>query len=529
VLGFSNPDGTPAEVQNLTGFAASDGFVSGTDLYVAAFAPTNSVRHGRLAASSVARRPLSPGQGFDKTNPEELGPAVVVAKRWRLSRNQSWLAENNPMGEDFLLALELGTVARGGYQDGRVVDLRGAAGQTLYLVGDVHAKPSRIEAILEHADLHGRLDRDAVLVFLGDLFHREEDERAGEMESSLQTLQTIMELKIRFPRSVYTLLGNHELTRTRSTKRGYFQGDLFRQALREQGLYSLYERFLQASPLVVLHPRVVGVHAGPATSIGSLEELKALEVRDVEPMSLAPAVRELLFTRHVDWSPNPDKSYNDYDVKDFLARCGLPKARLITGHTPLGRETGWEWDIGRHLTVIFAAGREVGYLRVDAESEEMVRVGRSQPQDDDRLVWDRAPSQVPSAQLELERGRRRWLLRDLLQPVNLLPDVVYRFEYPGQALRLSGASGIDLRLAHYRHLSASSQAYYDLGHYLVGQEYRQEVLKLKRHLAVLIGGSSLIEGVRFSWGEREVAILYQHDDGVFDLRPLVEGLSLAPL
>jgi hypothetical protein len=44
VLGFSNPNGTPMEVQNLTGFAASDCFVGGTDLYVAAFAPANSVR-----------------------------------------------------------------------------------------------------------------------------------------------------------------------------------------------------------------------------------------------------------------------------------------------------------------------------------------------------------------------------------------------------------------------------------------------------------------------------------------------------
>lgn len=167
------------------------------------------------------------------------------------------------MWREFLEALRLGTVAHGGYQDGRAVDLRAAAEKTLYLVGDVHAKPHRITEILCHARLEPALESEhAVLVFLGDLFHREDDARAGEMESSLETFEAIARLKTRFPRSVYTLLGNHELTRTESTKRGYFQGELFRRALEQRGLAETYDRFLQASPLLVIHPRLVGVHAG---------------------------------------------------------------------------------------------------------------------------------------------------------------------------------------------------------------------------------------------------------------------------
>lgn len=50
------------------------------------------------------------------------------------------------------------------------------------------------------------------------------------------------------------------------------------------------------------------------------------------------------------------------------------------------------------------------------------------------------------------------------------------------------------------------------------------MLRLKRDLAVLIGGSSLVEGVRVSWGEEELAVLRMPEDGTFDLRPLTAGL-----
>lgn len=223
--------------------------------------------------------------------------------------------------------MQLGTVAHGGYQDGRAVDLRSASHKPFYLVGDIHAKPARIGQVLEHAQLEPLLENDeAVLVFLGDLFHREDDSRAGEMESSLETLEILARLKTRFPRSVYSLLGNHEMTRTESTKRGYFQGELFRRALRERGLDGIYNSWLEASPLFVTHPRLVGVHAGPAVSAQSLEQLKQVPVRDVDPWEQVPEVRELLFTRHVDWSPIRVRA-----TPTIKSRTSWPSAGFPTG------------------------------------------------------------------------------------------------------------------------------------------------------------------------------------------------------
>ena len=418
---------------------------------------------------------------------------------------------------DFLSALEAGTVAHGGYQDGRVVDLRGAAHKPLYLIGDIHAKQSRLKWIFEHADLEPQLQRDeAVVVFLGDLFHREERERAGEMDSSLATLRQLMELKIRYPRGLYVLLGNHEFTRTDRCKHGYFQGVLFRLALEREGLGDLYDRFIEASPLVVIHPRCVGVHASPALSVTSLDELKCVPVVDKPAPLLHRALVELTCYRHVKWSPYGEKAYNDYDVDDFLQLCGVPEGPLLTGHTPLDRLTGWEWPMGPRNRVIFAAGRELGYVKATAEGHQLVRVGRSRLEDDDTVVWDRAAG----------HGLRRLKPEELSAGVTLQPDGVYAFDYPGAAVEIQLEDSIGLSLRHYRHLSAASQDYYALGYYLVGREMRQEVLKLKREHSILVGGRELCQGVRFAWPNDECLIVRQWDEGQFELMALIEGIRL---
>lgn len=436
---------------------------------------------------------------------------------------------------DFLQAMQLGRVENGGRQKGALVDLREAP-QPLYLVGDVHAKASRIEVLLQSADLHRPLSRgEAYLVFLGDLFHREEDHRAGEMESSLETFEKWIELKTRYPQHTYVLLGNHEFTRTGRCKRGYFQGALFRDALESRGIAQTYERFLELSPLAVAHSGCAGVHAGPCTSATTLEELESLQALDVEASQLARGVVEMTCHRHVSWCPFGEKAYNDYDCDDFLKLCGVHQGPLICGHTPLDRETGWEWPLGPRNHIIFAAGRELGYFRIDLDGYRFVRVGRSLPQDDDQILLDRTPRDlraqlVDGQELVQEGGMDSVRLRGP-GPFALLPDVLYRFDYDSSPLSIQAEEEV-VRICHYRHLSPSSQAYYGFGYYLVGQELRQEVLHLKRHQAVLVGGKALVrDQVRFSNNllQQETLVLWQWEDGQFGLRALVEGLHWGEL
>lgn len=431
---------------------------------------------------------------------------------------------NTPdLDDPFVDAIQRGLLTNGGYQDGRLVDLREAPDVELILVGDIHALYQRISLILESTGLEQRLaEGSAVLVFLGDLHHSEDRELAGEMDSSVETFRAFMKLKLAYPKHVYALLGNHEFTRTRSTKRGYYQGDLFREALEEQGLYETYLQFLKTAPLVVLHQLCVGVHAGPARSIGTLDELRELKFEDVATEELPVAVRELCFSRHVDWSPNPEKHYYDHHVADFLKLCGVPEARLVTGHTPLHRAADWRWEIGKHLTVIFAAGRELGYYRAINNEEQFVRLGRFT---DGRFREDRSED-VETLTWAFEKGCRFVQITDQEFELSLLPDVEYRLHYPQSPLQLEFDGNALVKICHYRHLTAWAQSYYSMGFYLVGDEYRQQVLQMKTDLATLIGGEELSEGVRFSWGSEELAIVRRIEDDLFSLRPLVEGLRL---
>jgi calcineurin-like phosphoesterase family protein len=418
-----------------------------------------------------------------------------------------------------------GQVGEGGFQDGRVVDVRTAPERPLYLVGDVHARHQVIPLILEHAELEPLLATErAFLVFLGDLHHREDYEGAGEMESSVETFRLFMRLKTQYPRSVYALLGNHEFTRSGSTKRGYFQGDLFREALVAVGLADTYQRFLELSPLVVIHATCVGVHAGPSIDVESLEALKQVQIRDVPLSEMERAVRRICFSRHRDWSPNPEKHYDDHDVRDFLDLCQVPDSRLITGHTPLDRETDWMWDIGKHLTVIFAAGRDVGYFRATQSEQRFLRVGRYTGEEFQVIK----PYEEPGAGLVpvLERGRSMVRIDEAAFGRTLAQDVEYLWDYPGRAVELSREGEKILTIAHFRHLQAFLQSYYAMGYYLVADALRQEVLKLRIELATLLGGDGLREGVRFSWGDEEFGIIRWLGEDSFVFRPLVQGLSL---
>ncbi|MFN8609056.1 MAG: metallophosphoesterase [Vulcanimicrobiota bacterium] len=422
----------------------------------------------------------------------------------------------------FLDAMQQGRVAQGGFQDGAVVDLRGPnAPISLYLVGDIHARTGRIQQIFAHAGLHQQLAlKQAVVVFLGDLFHREEYERAGEMESSLDTFRVMMSLKVAYPKHFYVLLGNHEFTRTLRCKHGFFQGILFGNALEKAGLRPTYEHFMRESPLVVAHPQAVGVHAAPSRSLLDFEELKALSVADQDQNSLHRGVIELTCDRHILWSPQAQKAYTDHDVDKFLSLCGVPNAHLFVGHTPLSRETGWEWSMGPRNTVIFAAGRELGYARVRPEGIRLIRVGRSPSEAEDEILISQAGGDW--------HGMHQFQLWDG-QPEELVADRLYRFDYNGRPLRISGARDEPLDIRSYQHLPASAQSYYGRGHFLVGQEQRSEVLGLRRHQRILLGGVGLCQGVRFFWPEHELAVLGQLDEGEFELRPLVSGLRLERL
>lgn len=394
-----------------------------------------------------------------------------------------------------------------GRQRGRLVDLRGVT-EPVYLVGDVHAKSGRILDLLRLLQLEPALAaREAYLVFLGDLFHREERERIEEMDSSLVTLETVLELKQRYPTQVYWLLGNHEFTRTERCKYGCFQGVKFREALEARGLGEFYDTFVAEGALTLLHDRCAAVHAGPAVAVQTLEELVDVPVTDVDTPELHPAVVQLTCSRHLLWSAREKLTYSDADVDRFLQLCGCPDGLLITGHTPLNRECDWHWRLGARTHVIFAAGRELGCAVACPAGVDFRRLGRSHWSDDDKLEPCASSDEVE--------------IRDSQE---LQPHVTYRFQSPSGICLRPGLEEDGVMFCWQRQLPPALLEFYGQGYYLVGNPLRSEVHKLPRNDSFVLGPSG--PPFRAQWLSQEVAVVSQADLGELTLRPLVPGLRL---
>lgn len=457
------------------------------------------------------------------------------------------IEETTQRMHSLLEAIQQGSVANGGFQDGRIVDLRRWNGEVV-LVGDLHAKGSRLTAILEHAQLLPKLAaKESVLVLLGDLIHRECAERAGEMDSSLEILFQIAKLKCDYPTQVYILLGNHEFTQTLRSKQGVPQGAVFRAIMQKRypDMYPAYQEFLAQGALLAVHTHFAASHAAPPLDVPNLEALRQLPVADIQIEEFHPWVHQLTHYRHIDHDLTGRRAYRDCDVATFLELCGVVSGPMVHGHSPVDRETGWEWEFGPRNRIIFAAGREVGYAKADPQGLRWVRAGRSLLEDDDRLIWDRTP---PLEQLQnqatvhdclhWDEGRSKFEVdhrKDVQGGIALLPDVGYRLRGMDKILRIHiGLDGeeIELNLKQYRQLPGwlRSANQPGSGWFLVGNESKRELLGLKRDNTILVGDERSEQRITLgipALSNQEVLLITQRDSGEFLLRPLCHGVRLS--
>ncbi|HQJ16258.1 MAG TPA: metallophosphoesterase, partial [Candidatus Omnitrophota bacterium] len=241
-------------------------------------------------------------------------------------------------------------IRRGKYQHGMIVEVPPEV--EVILVGDLHAKLDNLKKILNTDDNYQKISRgQAVLVLLGDMVHGEED--LFEMDSSILTMQFIMELKIRNPDSVYMLMGNHDYLSDMVAKSGVRQGAVYKEALikkyGEDYVRQYQSMFLSPSPLMVSGGGFLGVHAGPIMST-TVEELRA--TRDTHELSdMAQEATQGM------WGSTYDRSY----VQEYLAHHGQPDGILLIGHMPVDADD-WHWpQWDGDLHIIYGAHKRVGY------------------------------------------------------------------------------------------------------------------------------------------------------------------------
>jgi hypothetical protein len=200
----------------------------------------------------------------------------------------------------------------------------------------------------------------ACLVIIGDAVHPEGDTKLDEMESSMLIMDLILALKLRFPRQVFYLRGNHDSFSEEIAKNGVPQGLIWGKTLKKQrGKAYLREmkRFYELLPFVAFSRHFASCHAAPPVSDTSLQ--KMINIRNHRKLCTELANNRMK-------SASRPGGYGKRDVKRFRQCLGLAKETpVIVGHTPQNSEdTLWEHvgDIKEHYIVYSSDTRWVGLM-----------------------------------------------------------------------------------------------------------------------------------------------------------------------
>jgi hypothetical protein len=238
---------------------------------------------------------------------------------------------------------------------------------TPIIVGDLHAQVDNLLKILsENAFMEGLKRGEAALIFLGDAVHPELPGQYDYMDSSVLIMDLILRLKLRFPRQVFFVIGNHDSFSADVMKAGVAQSLLWEQrlvAMRGAAYRNEMATFYQLSPLLVVSPDFIACHAAPTRSKVNLEML--VEIRRYPAL-----VHEVTWNRGK--APGYPAGYTQGDVKRFRNSLGVKEDKpFIVGHFPRSAtETVW-LDVGeirQHHVIYSARPEQVGiFTRIDGE------------------------------------------------------------------------------------------------------------------------------------------------------------------
>jgi predicted phosphodiesterase len=210
---------------------------------------------------------------------------------------------------------------------------------TPIVVGDLHAQLDNLLKILSENSFLDCLEQGkAALILLGDAVHPEADGELDHMDSSVLIMDLIIQLKLRFPKQVFFIVGNHDSFSPDVMKAGVPQSLLWDKKVKEWRGEEYREElalFYRQSPLVVLSKDFVACHAGPPRSKVTLDML--VEVRQYPTL-----VHELTWNRVK--TPGFPLGYTRRDVQLFRKSLKLEDTMpFIVAHYPQSKEgTIWQ-------------------------------------------------------------------------------------------------------------------------------------------------------------------------------------------
>jgi len=232
---------------------------------------------------------------------------------------------------------------------------------TVIIVGDLHARVDNLLAVLSQNNFLEALEAGhATLVILGDGVHPDGDTALDDMESSMLMMDLIFKLKIRFPKQLFYVRGNHDSFSEDIAKQGIPQGLIWERTLKKQrgkDYKNEMKRFYELLPYVVFSRHFVACHAAPPVSSTSLNKL--INIRK------NPKLYKELADNRLRKESRPS-GYSGSDVKRFRKCLDLAKKTpVIVGHTPMSLDdTLWENvnDIENHYVVYSSDSRWVGLM-----------------------------------------------------------------------------------------------------------------------------------------------------------------------
>lgn len=234
---------------------------------------------------------------------------------------------------------------------GRIADSDGLPGGLVMfpekkrpiIIGDLHANCENLRLILDHETNRQDLESGkAACILLGDSFHDDRTGHMKEMQSSVEILDEVLGLFVRYPHNVYYIKGNHDTFDDRLRKSGIYQGVEFKKELlrvRGEKYVEAIDRFFDVLPYFIIGKNFVITHAGPPRGGIVREEL-------VNIKNYPEKMHQLIWTRVNEFhGGNPSlKEYGERDLRLALDLLDMPPdTHFIVGHNPIwsdGNKTG---------------------------------------------------------------------------------------------------------------------------------------------------------------------------------------------
>lgn len=249
---------------------------------------------------------------------------------------------------------------------GGLLDLSGIKKEAI-VIGDLHGAIDNLKKIINLNSKKIKSGKSFVII-LGDGEHNDQTGHMREMDTSLEVMEEIFSLILKYKENVIYIRGNHDTFDERLAKSGIKQGLEFKNYLLEhrgEKYVSAMENFFEALPYFIIGNKWVITHAGPIRGGATRDEL--INIYDNEDYRF-----QLTWNRLHEFRGTPNmKEYGEYDIRQMLKRLKLPEdTPFIVGHNPMwgtGNKTGiWRDIIGikNHIILYCSIGSPAPYLTI---------------------------------------------------------------------------------------------------------------------------------------------------------------------